>query len=332
MAKKDKKDVKNEKECSCGCGCGPDCKCGCQEGGKCTCGDGCGCECGCGCGDMPKWIKPAVTLISALTISWAILTVGNRVNCPCPYGQKMMPAFMMGEKAKRPDGVKKMRRARGMDEAAMRDFIMKNPKVLIDSVDAYYQALQEKEEASMAKAAPQMAPKEIVDAIVNDSTNHVLGNPKGSFVIVEFFDYQCGWCKKTNQEMAKALKDAPNVRWILIDAPIFGPDSEKIAAYAMAAGKQGKFKQMHDAITNAQGRMDEKALIELAQKLKLDTKQLKADANAKAVQEKLAKNKELVQKLNLRGVPMLIVDGKIHPGALFGDDLAAVVEASNAQK
>lgn len=331
MTKKDKKieNKKNDKECACGCGCGPDCKCGCQEGGECTCG----CNCGCGCGEMPKWVKPAVTLISALTISWAILTVGNSFKCPCFYGQKMMPPAFMGDaKAMRPEGMKMRRGGAAVNETALRDFIMKNPKVLIDSVDAYYQALQAKEGASMAKAAPQVAPTEIVEAIVNDPTNHVLGNQKGSFVIVEFFDYQCGWCKKTNQEIAKVLKDAPNVRWILIDAPIFGPDSEKIAAYVMAAGKQGKFKEMHEAITNAQGRMDEKALIELAKSLKLDEKKLKADAADRSVQDKLNKNKELVQKLNLRGVPMLIVNGKIHPGALFGDDLTAVVNESNAKK
>lgn len=325
MVKKDKKDIKNGKECSCGCGCDSDCKCGCQEGCKCTCG--------CGCGDMPKWVKPAVTLISALTISGAILTVGNSFKCPCSYGQKIMPPAFMGDvKAKRLDGKKMRRGGAAVNEVAIRDFIMKNPKVLIDSVDAYYRSLQEKESATKAKAASQVAPKEIVDAILNDSTNHVLGNKKGSFVIVEFFDYQCGWCKKTNQEIAKVLKDAPNVRWILIDAPIFGPDSEKIAAYVMAAGKQGKFKEMHEAVTNAQGKMDEKSLIELAKSLKLDEKKLKADAADKSVQDKLNKNKELTQKLDLRGVPMLIVDGKIHPGALFGDALEDVVKASNAKK
>ena len=328
--KKEKKieNKKDEKECSCGCGCGSDCKCGCQEGGECTCG----CNCGCGCGEMPKWVKPAVTLISALTISWAILTVGNSFKCPCFYGQKMMPPAFMGDaKAMRPEGMKMRRGGAAVNEAAMRDFIMKNPKVLIDSVDAYYQALQAKESAAV-KEEPKEAPKEILEAIITDPTNHVLGNQKGSFVIVEFFDYQCGWCKKTNQEIAKALKNAPNIRWILIDAPIFGPDSEKIAAYVMAAGKQGKFKEMHEAVTNSQGRLDEDALLELGKKLNLNTKKLAADANDKSVQDKLNKNKELAQKLNLRGVPMLIVDGKIHPGALFGDALEDAVKASNAQK
>ena len=346
VIKKEKKikNKKDEKECSCGCGCGSDCQCGCQENGKCTCGDSCACgcqengkctcgdSCACGCNNMPKWVRPAVTLISALTISWAILTVGNQINRPCPYAfQSKSAGFIGNGKGVQPNGMMKMRRSVEMNEAAMRDFIMKNPKVLIDSVDAYYQALQAKESAAV-KEEPKEAPKEILEAIITDSTNHVLGNEKGSFVIVEFFDYQCGWCKKTNQEIAKALKNAPNIRWILIDAPIFGPDSEKIAAYVMAAGKQGKFKEMHEAVTNSQGRLDEDALLELGKKLNLNTKKLAADANDKSVQDKLNKNKELAQKLNLRGVPMLIVDGKIHPGALFGDALEDAVKASNAQK
>lgn len=308
MAKK----TEQVKDDSCGCGCAD---CHCDKDCK-----------GCGCGK--KWVKPMVTFASALIIAGSILTVGM---CPCGKtpGKPAMPAPMMGDNA-------------------VREYIMKNPKVIIDSVDAYYRAQQKggagdegcgpapEEGAKPAKpAAPRemtVAPKDLVDAIVADKTNMVLGNKKGNFVIIEFFDYQCGWCKKTNAGMADAVKKAPNIRWILIDSPIFGPDSERIALYAMAADKQGKFAEYHDAIGKAQGKLDEAALIKIGTDLKLDTAKLKKDAEGQELKAKLAKNRDIAQKLNVRGVPMMIVDGKINPGALFGPALDEVVKQANARK
>ena len=174
----------------------------------------------------------------------------------------------------------------------------------------------------------------IVAEIVADKTNYSLGNPKGKFVIIEFFDHQCGWCKKTNVEMSKVVASAEgkNIRWIPVDTPIFGEASETIARFVLAAGKQGKYAQMHEAVTNAKGKLDEAALIELGKGLGLDTKKLKADADGKAIRAKLTANKEYAKKLNINGVPMLIVDGQINPGALLGDKLQEAVKASQAKK
>lgn len=206
-------------------------------------------------------------------------------------------------------------------------YIKKNPEVILDTIDAH---LREKEEqARKNPPAPQEAPAGMIDEIVNDKTNMVLGNPEGKFVIIEFFDYQCGWCKKTNAEISAVLKDAPNIRWILIDTPIFGASSELISQYALAAAKQGKFKEMHEAIGNAKGKLDEAALIELAKELKLNVEKIKKDANGDEIKQKLAKNKEYTRTLKIGGVPMLIVDGKLNPGALIGDRLQDAVKASN---
>ncbi|MBO7258223.1 MAG: DsbA family protein, partial [Alphaproteobacteria bacterium] len=195
----------------------------------------------------------------------------------------------------------------------------------------HYQAEQAKAQKAQP-AEPAEADKALVDEILADKTNHVLGNPNGKFVIIEFFDYQCGWCKKTNKEISAALKDAPNIRWVLMDTPIFGEASEQIARFAMAAGKQGKFKEYHEAIGNAKGKLDKDALIKLGKDLKLNTKRLAADAESQQIKDKLANNQKYARQLNINGVPMLIVDGKINPGALIGDRLADAVEASKAKK
>lgn len=262
------------------------------------------CTCGCGCCCDPK--KKAGVLVAALVVAGLVGFVGGRLGCGC-CPEKM--------------------------EAKLNAYVQSHPKVIIDSVEKYYQELERKQKpARGAEPAPQFADAALIAEIVNDKTNYSLGNPKGKFVIIEFFDYQCGWCKKTNKEMREALKRAKNIRWIPIDTPIFGEASETIARYVLAAGEQGKYAQMHEAVGNAQGRLDEEALVKLGAGLKLDTKKLKADANGDKIRGKLTANRKYAEKLNINGVPMLIVDGKINPGALLGENLEKAVQASNAKK
>ena len=276
----------------------------------CKCGEHCACHqptC------FSKFLTPAAILAGALLISGSILSTSFADKKPCPMMAKGKAAIAQ--------------------EKNFRDYIIKNPTVIIESLDKHYEAEQAKAQKEAGAPAPQAeADQALVNEILADKTNHVLGNPNGKFVIIEFFDYQCGWCKKTNKEISAVLKDAPNIRWVLMDTPIFGEASEQIARFAMAAGKQGKYKEYHEAIGNAQGKLDKEALIKIGKDLKLNTKRLAADAESQQVKDKLANNQKYARQLNINGVPMLIVDGKINPGALIGDRLAAAVEASKAKK
>ncbi|MGN0919578.1 MAG: DsbA family protein [Alphaproteobacteria bacterium] len=266
----------------------------------CSCGCGCDGDCKCGCGCCCGK-KKAVVLVGALVVAGLVGYAGARFGGCC--------------------------------EKKLNEYVQSHPKEIIASVENYYKKLEADrrggEEAAPAQAT---APAELVAEIVNDKTNYSLGNPKGKFVIIEFFDHNCGWCKRTNKEMREAVKRAKNIRWIPIDTPIFGDASETIARYVLAAGEQGKYAQMHEAVGNAQGRLDEDALVKLGEGLKLDTKKLKADANGDKIRGKLEANKVYAQKLNINGVPMLIVDGKINPGALLGENLEKAVQASQAKK
>lgn len=211
--------------------------------------------------------------------------------------------------------------------AELKKWIMDNPEVILASVEQHYQ----KQRAKAPRPTSMNADPEMIKRIVSDKTNNVLGNPKGEFVIIEFFDYNCSWCQKTNKALAEAIKDAPNIRWILIDTPIFGKPSELISRYAIAAGKQGKFAEYQHALHSAQKR-DEAELIQIGETLKLDTKKLTEDAHSEETNQKLLDNQKYARELNITGVPMLIVDGKINPGALLGDKLAEAVKASKAKK
>ena len=290
----------------------------------CDCGNNCQCGCTCDCNSVGKTLLLCGTMLVSAALVAAAITLkpckcSTHMRMPRPMPEMVMPAPKINV------------------EEQIASFIEKNPKVLIDSVEKFYQKEQAKAPAKKREFsfdALAKADAEIVNKIVNDKTNYSLGNKNGKFVIIEFFDYNCGWCKRTNKAMAEAVasKEGKNIRWIPIDTPIFGEASETIARYVLAAGEQGKYAEMHEAVGNATAKLDETALIELGKTLKLDTKKLTADANGKKIKDKLAANNEFRKKLNIQGVPMLIVDGRINPGALIGENLEAVVKLSANKK
>lgn len=248
---------------------------------------------------------------SAMLISGAILVSNPKL----PPFQKQLP-----------------QKTAGVSDTAIQKYIESNPKVILDAVNKYL-ADQQKAEAAAQQAEPQVAPQEIIDEIVADKSNYSLGNPNGKFVIIEFFDHRCGWCKRTNAALREALAkgDAKNIRWIPIDTPIFGEDSERIARYVLAAGKQGKYAEMHEAVASAT-KTDKDSLLEIAKKLGLDTNKLATDAESDEIKAKMEANQKYARALNISGVPMLIVNGKINPGALLGERLDAAIKESQNVK
>lgn len=219
-----------------------------------------------------------------------------------------------------------------VNETVIKKYIESHPQVITDIVAKYLQENAPKPAAAAAPApapAPQADIKGIINEITADKSNYSLGNPNGKYVIIEFFDYQCGWCKRTNAGLHEAIAkpEGKNIRWIAIDTPIFGEKSEEIARFVLAAGKQGKYAQMHEAVGTAKT-LDKASLIALGAELGLDTKQLEADADSAEIKGKLRANRKYAEQLNIRGVPFLIVNGKTNPGALLGEKLEEAVRES----
>ena len=150
-------------------------------------------------------------------------------------------------------------------------------------------------------------------------TEYAIGNPNGKFVIIAIFDYQCGWCKKSHEALQKMLQSekAKDVKIVLAPYPIFGAVSEMSAKYVLAAAHQGKLTEMNHAVFTMDGKKDESTLLDIAQKLGLNTEQLKKDANGSAVEDALKKTKQRVRELGLNGVPAFIINGQIHRGAII---------------
>ena len=304
------------------CNCDSSCKCGCQEGKECTCG----CKCGASsCG--VNIVNGILVLFGCLMIAGSVLVLSDRIDAAA-RGDAPRPIFARTGKPVPAPHADKAAQAQRFDDRAFTDFIKKNPQIIIDSVNAHFEK-QQRQEAKAA--APRVADKAMIDEIVKAKDNHVLGNPKGSFVMIEFFDYNCGYCKMMNKKMAEAIKKSDNIRWILMDAPIFGEKSEIIAQYAWAAAKQGKFAEYHAALGEAANK-DEAALKEIGKKLGLDVEKLSKDANSDAAKAKLAANREYTKKLQLGGVPMFIIDGNIQPGAFQDEQMEEYIKKANEMK
>ena len=289
---------KDETKCCCGdaCKCDSSCKCGCQSGNSCG----------------AVIANGIMNLIGCILVAGAVLVLAKD---PAPV--------------RAPKAVSKAApvAAAKLDDKAFAELVKKNTQVIIDSVNAHYQ----KQQAAQRKAQPKVADAAMVKEIMEDKTNTVLGNPKGSFVMIEFFDYNCGYCKMMNKKMAEAIKKSDNIRWILMDTPIFGEKSEVISRYALAAGKQGKFEAFHLALADAKDKT-EAGLKEIGKKVGLDVAKLEKDANSDAMKKKIAANKEYTKKLQMGGVPMFIIDGNIQGGAFQDEQMEEYIKKANEMK
>ncbi|HHF7348049.1 TPA: DsbA family protein [Legionella feeleii] len=186
-------------------------------------------------------------------------------------------------------------------EKVVHDYLVNNPEVLIEAS----QALQQKQQQTMQQQA-QAAIKDNASQLFNDSMA-VAGNPKGNVTLVEFFDYQCIHCKKMASVLSDLVKKDNNVRIVYKEFPIFGKSSELASRAALAAGMQGKYQVMHDALLKQEKRLNEQLILSTAKSLGLNMAKLKTDMNSKAVTDALNANRELAEKLRLMGTPAFIV-------------------------
>jgi protein-disulfide isomerase len=151
------------------------------------------------------------------------------------------------------------------------------------------------------------------------------GNPKGAVTIVEFFDYQCGYCKREAAEMKKLLQADPDIRVVYKDLPILGPASVFAARAALAAQKQGKHEALHAALLETSEQLTDQGILRLAAEAGLNTAQLEKDMADQSVTAALDRNFQLQRALSIQGTPALIVGTEFVPGAANLDTLKELV-------
>ncbi len=209
-------------------------------------------------------------------------------------------------------------------EGIIRDYLLKNPEIMIE-VQA---ALEAKMTAQQAEQTAQ-ALKNNAAGLFKTTSAPIAGNPDGDVTVVEFFDYNCGFCKRALDGMAELIKKDDNVRVVLKEFPIFGEQSEQAARVALAAREQGKYWEVHTGLLTEPGRANKAKGLKVAKQHGLDIAKLEADMTSDKVTEEIERVQRLAREMGIRGTPHFLVDDKVIPGA--PEDLLQQLEARVAQ-
>jgi protein-disulfide isomerase len=212
-------------------------------------------------------------------------------------------------------------------EGIIRDYLLKNPEVLLEVQDAL--EAKQKEEQRIAHLG---AIKDAKDQIFNSSFDGVVGNPNGKVTIVEFYDYNCGFCKRAITDMQALTKSDPELRFVLKEFPILGPESQKASVVSMAFHLMmpEKYGEFHSQLLGGQGRATEATAIKVALSLGADEAALREKMKDPSIPEAFAKTYELANKLAITGTPSYVVGNEVVFGALGQEVLSEKIEAAKA--
>lgn len=243
-------------------------------------------------------------MLSLRTVSMAALVFG------------LLPAWPLSvSAADAPDAARRQE-----IETIVREYLRAHPEIVMEAL----QEMERRDQEAQQKQRAETIRARLAD-LTQDPASPVAGNPKGSVTIVEFFDYQCGYCKREAGEMKKLLQADPDVRVVYKDLPILGPASVFAARAALAAQKQGKHEALHTALLETSERLTDQEVLRLAAQAGLNTAQLEKDMADPSVTAALDRNFQLQRALNIQGTPALIVGTEFIPGAANLDTLKEMV-------
>jgi protein-disulfide isomerase len=203
-------------------------------------------------------------------------------------------------------------------EAIVRDYLMANPELF----ETMQVALEAKRDAEQKEASKTVI-SEAGDAIFKDPFDHAIGNPNGNVTIVEFFDYNCGYCKRALSDMQTMVEKDPQLRFVLKEFPILGPESHKASIVSAAFGKlyPERYAEFHQRLLSAQGRAGEAPAIKIALDLGADEAALREAMKDPTINERFSATYDLATKLGVTGTPSYVVGDEVVFGALGSEVL-----------
>lgn len=204
-------------------------------------------------------------------------------------------------------------------EQMVHDYIMANPEILP-------QAMRELEAKQGEKAISANR-----QALETPYKNAIAGNPNGDVTVVEFFDYSCGYCRKSVEDIDRLIKEDKGVKIVFRELPILGPDSVTAAIASLNVAETPNYFAFHDAVY-AGGRPTPQSLESAAAKAGLPASALGGKDPSDAIKQELSKNVQLAQNLGVNGTPAWVVGDKLLSGAVGYDALKAAVDEARAAK
>jgi protein-disulfide isomerase len=198
----------------------------------------------------------------------------------------------------------------------LREALRSDPSILREALEGLDAAERREREGLGGAAIAAHA-----EALFRDPADPAIGNPRGAVTVVEFFDPRCPYCKRMRPVVDELLRRQQDVRWVMKDLPVLGPGSVVASRVLLAAQKQGKYAELHDAVLKLREEPTEPVLRREAERLGLDWARLKRDAEDPSIQRRIDTNSQLAQALQIQGTPAMVIGETLVPGAV---DLAAL--------
>ena len=209
----------------------------------------------------------------------------------------------------------------GRVKELVREYILENPEIIAEAI-----TLLQGQQETARKERQKKNLEEFREEINNPPENTIIGNPNGSVTVVEFFDYNCGYCKSMTRTVMDSIQNNQDIRLVLIELPILGPTSVTASRAALASRTQDLYGPFHLALMNHRGNLNDTTIMTLARGVGLNIDQLKTDMEDSAIDGIIEKNRSLAQSLDISGTPAFIIGSSLVPGALPQDQFEKLIE------
>jgi protein-disulfide isomerase len=206
-------------------------------------------------------------------------------------------------------------------EQIVRDYLLNNPEILEEMIGAL-QTVRAQEAAD--KAQENIATYK--DEVFGADPRMVAGNPDGDVTVVEFFDYRCPYCRLAQANLSKLMEEDPNVRVVFKEYPVLGPESITASRAALAAVEQDKYVPFHMALMALEEPLNDDLIFQTAEKVGLDVAQLKKDMKSEKIDETIARNQDLADKLGVEGTPNFVIGNNLLQGLVSYDTMTETIE------
>ena len=217
---------------------------------------------------------------------------------------------------------------RGEIEKIIREYLLKNPEVLQEAI-----AELEKRQAAADAAKHRAAVKDNATLLFGSQRQVTIGNPKGDVTFVEFFDYNCGYCKRALDDMLTLMKDDPKLKVVLKEFPVLGPGSIEAARVAVAVRMQDKdgkkYLEFHRKLLGQRGPADKAHAVAAAKDVGFDVARIERDMASEEVKKSIDESFKLAEQLGLNGTPSYVIGNDVVIGAV---GLAALREKINTAR
>ncbi len=208
----------------------------------------------------------------------------------------------------------------------VREFLVTNPEVIQEAIVELERRQQEAQKTAQANALHSER-----KTLLHSPRGNLVGNPSGDVTLVEFFDYNCGYCKRALADLRTLMKSDPKLRVVLKDFPVLGPESVEASRVSLAAKQQisgEKLFDYHTRVMETRGRVNGERAMQVAKEMGLDMARLQKDLDHAEVRAALQENMTLGDKLGLTGTPAFVIGDEVVSGAVGIEPLRKIVAST----